>query len=226
MRLLALILIVSTAASAEYTTKKLTATKAGYYDVNARYLVFNQTHPLASTINPALKSFATREQTSWLRDIGEMQKEMGRPPTPWELEIGMEVVWKSPKVISVLISRYSYSGGAHPNHGLEAMNFGMVNRKAKQLKLTDFFATGFDASAHVSKLLIAKLRKTEGADWVKDGNLNKLDAKMVQRFTASDKGLIWYFNPYDVGPYAAGDFEVTLNLRELGPKFKREMLLK
>lgn len=224
MRTLALILLATLAQPADYTTKKLTAAKPDHYSANADYLVFNAKHPLASAISPALKSYATKEQASWLKDIQEMQKETGKPTTTWELEIGMEVVWNAPKLASILISRYSYSGGAHPNHGVEAMNFGIVNGKPKQLKLSDFFAAGFDSASHVSKLVIAKLKKTEGADWVKDGTLKKLDAKMLQRFTPSADGLTWYFNPYDVGSYAAGDFEVKLNLQELGPKFKRAML--
>lgn len=224
MRTLALILLATLIPPADYTAKKLTATKPDYYAAHAEYLVFNAKHPLASAINPALKSYATKEQTSWLKDIQEMQKEAGKPTAAWELEIGMEVAWNTPKLASILISWYNYSGGAHPNHGVEAMNFGVVNGKSRQLKLADFFASGFDSTSHVSKLILSKLKKTEGADWVKDGTLKKLDARMTQRFTPSATGLTWYFNPYDVGSYASGDFEVKLNLQELGPKFKRSLL--
>lgn len=224
MKVLTCLVALTLSFPADFAIKKLTAGEPDLYASNVAYLELSAKHPLSGVINPALKGLATREQTRWLKDAKEMQKELGKPTTAWEQEIAMSPDWNTPRLVSVVISRYDYSGGAHPNHGVEVMNFGLVKGKATQLKLADFFAPGFNGANHVSRLAIAKLKKVQGADWVQSGELKKLDNKMVERFTPSTTGLTWHFNPYDVGPYAAGDFEVKLTLNELGPKFKRAML--
>lgn len=224
MKVLTCLVALALGAPADFTVKKVTSGKPDFYVSNSAYLEFSAKHPLSGAINPALKGFATREQARWLKDAKEMQKELGKPTAAWEQEIGMSPEWNTPRLVSIVISRYDYSGGAHPNHGVEVMNFGLVRGRARQLKLADFFTSGFNSSSHVSKLVVAKLKKVQGADWVQSGELKKLDNKMLERFTPSATGLTWHFNPYDVGPYAAGDFEVKLILNELGPKFNRAML--
>lgn len=226
MKVLTCLVALALGSSADFTSKKVTSGKPDFYTSNVEYLEFSAKHPLSGVINPALKRFATLEQARWLKDAREMQKELGKPTTAWEQEVAMSPDWNTPRLVSVVISRYDYSGGAHPNHGVEVMNFGLLKGKATQLKLADFFAQGFNGSKHVSRLAIAKLKKIRGADWVQSGELKKLDSKMLERFTPSATGLTWYFNPYDVGPYAAGDFEVKLSLKELGPKFNRAMLVR
>jgi hypothetical protein len=210
---------------ADYVTKKITAKKAGLYEANAVYLEFSKSHPLAGVINPFLKNLAAKEHSEWIKLTLETQKDLGKPTSAWEHEIGMDVMRSTPRLVSIAVSTYDYSGGAHPNHGVDMFNFGLVRGKARQLKLADFFATGFNSSAFISKLVIARLKKEEGATSVQDGEVKTLNAKQLQRFSVGADGLTWYFNPYEVGPYAAGDFEVKLSLKELGPKFNKAMLL-
>lgn len=224
MKVLTCLIALTLGFPADFTVKKLSLSKAEFYVSNVEYLEFAPKHSLSAFMNPILKTYASTEQARWLKDAKEMQKELGKPNTQWEQDVAMAADWNTPRLVSILISRYDYSGGAHPNHGVEVMNFGFSKGKAKQLRLSDFFADGFDSSSFVSKLAIAKLKKEKGADWVQSGELKKLDARMLNRFTPSASGLKWHFNPYDVGPYVAGDFEVNLTLKELGPKFNRAML--
>ena len=218
-------LILPFHCGADYKTVEFRASQAGFYEAKVSYLKYADNHPLASIINPALRSIVTKSHLAWVKNAKGAVKELGKPTSPWEQEISVETARSTPRLVSLIIATYDYSGGAHPNHGVQTMNFGFVAGKPKQLSLSDFFAPGFDGRSHVSKLIIERLKQTEGADWVKEGQVTSLDTKMAERFVVNADGLTWNFNPYEVGPYASGDFEVKLTLSQLGPKFKRSLLL-
>jgi hypothetical protein len=212
-----------TKSQSQYASRTLTAIKADYYRANSEYLAFLR-HPLKASVNSVLKTFAETEHNRWVEEARKTQKDLGKPTAPWELEIAMHVEFESSRVLTIGISTYTYTGGAHPNHWIDMVTFGMASGKPRKFALGDFFAPGFDYAGHISKLVIGKLASAEGADWVKSGEVKKLDAKMMQRFAPQKDGMVWFFNPYDVGPYAAGDFEVKLTLAELGPNFKQALL--
>ena len=204
-------------------SKMITAAKPGYYQANAEYLVFGK-HKLAVVVNPILKKKAQSMHVEWIAQTEKAFKDLGKPFAAWEHEVSMHAYYQTPGLLTIGISTYDYSGGAHPNHWIEFMTFGAAAGKSRQLALKDFFLPGFDYATHVSSLVIKKLKAEEGADWVKNGEVRKMDAKMLQRFTPDKGGMVWFFNPYEVGPYAAGDFEVKLTLKELGPKFRAALL--
>ncbi|MCC7230764.1 MAG: DUF3298 and DUF4163 domain-containing protein [Fimbriimonadaceae bacterium] len=220
-----LALVLATGFIADYETVEFQASNTGCYVAKVSYLKFAESHPLASIINPALLSVVTKSHLAWVKNAKDAVKELGKPTSPWEQEITVEAVRSTPRLVSLSIATYDYSGGAHPNHGVQSMNFGFIAGKPKQLTLTDFFAPGFDSRGHVSKLIIERLKQTQGAEWVKEGQVTSLNTEMAERFVVNADGLTWTFNPYEVGPYASGDFEVKLNLNQLGPKFKRSLLL-
>lgn len=216
---------LATSFMADYKTVEFKVSKAGSYESKVSYLKYSVSHPLASIINPAQLSVVTKSHLAWVKNAKDAAKELGKPTSPWEQEISVEAARSTPRLVSLIIATYDYSGGAHPNNGVQTMNFGFVAGKPKQLSFSDFFGPGFDGRSHVSKLIIERLKQTEGADWVKEGQVTSLDTKMAERFVVNADGLTWIFNPYEVGPYVSGDFEVKLTLTQLGPKFKRSLLL-
>lgn len=224
MNALLCVLAVTLGSRGDHVTLTIFDTNAGFFSAKSEVLEFKPSVPMTSLVNSTLMKRAKNAHSSWVKSVKETQKDIDKPAAEWEYESSMKVSWRTPKLVSVLISKYEYSGGAHPNHGVEVANFGIVGGKPKSLTLSDFFSPGFNAKTFVSKAVVAKLKKAKGAEWVQSGQLKQLEPQMLERFTPSATGLTWYFNPYDVGPYAAGDFEVKLNLSELGPKFKKTML--
>lgn len=223
--LLAFVLLGAFSQAADYTTKTLKSAKPEAYQAMTTYLVWSASHPLAKVANPVLKEWATKLHNSWVKDVVDAQKAGEKPTSAWELEIGQEVVRGDIRVISVIASIYDYSGGAHPNHGSASFNFAMIGGKPKRLTLEDLFRKGSNPGKMVSAKVIAKLKNEEGADLVKDGEIKVLDKKQLDHFTIGADGLTWYFDPYEVGPYAAGDFQVKLTWKELGPSLNRAIVL-
>lgn len=212
-------------AGPEFAVKSVASKKAGYYEASANYLVWKPSHPLAKVANPAIENFVKSSYKKWIAGAEQAFKEDGKPTMAWDLEIDSERLRSDPRVISVIVNTYDYTGGAHPNHGSDTLNFAFVGGKPQQVKLNDLFKPGSNPGSMVSKKVIAKLMKTEGADWVQSGELKTLTPEMLNRFVIGSDGLTWLFNPYDVGPYAAGDFEIKLTWKELGPNLIRAIVL-
>ena len=218
-----MLLAIFTTLLADPEPVRISRSRADYYSAQATYLRYSH-HPIGQAMNATLASLAKKRVDAWVKEADRTAKDLGRPTHPWELELGFDVTYQTKTLVSVAVSEYNYSGGAHPNHGMETISFGIVSGKPKRLKLADLFNRGFDAYRHTNALLMAKLRKIEGADWIKNGDLKKLTPTMLERWTPTKKGLVWHMNPYDVGPYAAGDFDVSLSIAELGMNFRKELL--
>lgn len=223
--LFAFVVLAGLVHASGYTSKTISTKKAGWYQATATYIVLPPDNPLAKTANKALMLWAANEQKKWITGVTQSQKESGKPSSPWERESGMTPVRADVRVISVTSGTYEYSGGAHPNHWSEAFNFAMVEGKPRQLKLDDLFRKGSKPGKAISDKLIAKLQKEEGAEWVINGDVKAITPQQLDRFTIGMDGLTWYFNPYEVGPYVSGDFEIKLTWNELGPDLIRAIVM-
>jgi hypothetical protein len=53
----------------------------------------------------------------------------------------------------------------------------------------------------------------------------RLSVEQLNRFSISPTNLTFLLNHYEAGPYASGRFEVVLSITDLGPNFKRALIL-
>ena len=105
---------------------------------------------------------------------------------------------------------------------MNTRNYGLSNARPKLLTLGDFFRLGADYRAATMPKVPAKLND-QGANFVVDGTVKKLETAQLNNFMAEPDGLKWIFSPYDVAPCAAGVAEAKLKISELGPNFRREL---
>ena len=113
-------------------------------------------------------------------------------------------------LISIEFTVGSYSAGAaHPNSYTEVVNFDLKN--GKLLKLADLFLPGSKYVQTLATYCIQALKKQareQGADamldddWIQKGAAPELTN--YDNWTITKKGLGITFDPYQVGPYAAG----------------------
>lgn len=128
--------------------------------------------------------------------------------------------------ISVVRSDDTYEGGAHPNHVVDTL---LWNAEARRfINIKPFFKEMADGGptltqlAHLIRVALAaekKARDIEVGDADKDEWLINVKPKITDiggialaPSTESGKsaGLIAYFSPYAVGPYAEGEFSVFI----------------
>lgn len=201
------------------TNKKL------MYEVAAQY------PQLTGGNNPNIEKFNQLVRSSVTKKVAEFKKEMapeeGEEPRPEgsmgsDLNIGYEVALAQDDLVSVQFDIGSYyQGAAHPNSYTNVINYDLKN--GKQLNLNDLFKPGSKYLQALATYAIADLKKQskEKSNSLPDDMIESgaaPSAKNYQSWTITKKGLGINFDPYQVGPYAAGPHFVLVpyaNLKDL-----------
>lgn len=134
--------------------------------------------------------------------------------TPWEIETYGEVIRNSAGVLAVSLSNYSFTGGAHPNTTMTLLNFDL--KTGRTLKLKEFIRD----EAKLKKLVEAKFRQER--DLMPRESLNEAgffgdgDFVLPASFALQNNGILFYYNTYEVAPYAQGPTSFVLTWEEMG----------
>jgi hypothetical protein len=199
--------------------------KGKNFSARATYPGFRARTPLVRFANARIRSDVLGSYRQWLKATRTSLQADSKPIAPYEFELRPILHRYNPRVlISMNFNSYEYTGGAHGMSAFLAQNYAVVNGKPKEITLGDLFRRGTAYRPLVEHKIFAKLKKNKEAAWVQDGSVKTLTTSQFNNFTVSRSGLTWIFNPYEMGPYAAGIFEVTLTPAELGAGFKRELL--
>ncbi len=138
--------------------------------------------------------------------------------TAWTVETNGQVLYQSPKYVSIELANYSYTGGAHPNSYTTFLNFDAnTGEKIDPVELV----------SDVTRLMqLAEARFKEARDFPADINLMEegffWDGAFVlpQNIAIVEDGLLFYYNPYEVAAYAAGPTEFVVTYEEMGDIWK------
>jgi hypothetical protein len=162
--------------------------------------------------NEALVSSAKEQQAE--------SKKQGFPYNPLGNWVAWKVVTDLPGWLSLSADISDYSGGAHPNHGFDAL---VWDRKADRRRAPlDLFTSKEALSRAIRRDFCAaldKLRAEKRGEPVKAGSTDEFDqcidpvASTVilgssNRNSFDRIGIL--VGPYEAGPYVEGDYEVTL----------------
>ena len=136
----------------------------------------------------------------------------------WESETRWTVKSRSERVISLLAENYSYTGGAHGNHGSRGYTFWKQEGDVLQVELPDLFRENSGWETNVASLVVADLVR-QGASGVVtpfDGKPYKLDlGSQPPTFTVNRAGISFQFDPYEVGSYAEDSFQVFIPFKSV-----------
>ena len=143
----------------------------------------------------------------------------GLPAAPYAREIEYTVAAETPRLLSLAVSNYENTGGAHPNASLDALTWDKATGRA--LPLVELFRPGADMAAANKALCdairTAKTERTGEASFA--GELNACPALATVKATLAPStvagkagGLTVLFSPYEIGPYVEGAYEIDLPL--------------
>lgn len=138
------------------------------------------------------------------------------------LEIGKDSVW------NYSITQFSYTGGAHPNTVKRMFNMDVATGKI----ITPEKAFRMEHQAEIKKLIFKKLisevnLKMETDTIVSMEDLNDvgilLDGPLSipENFLLTKNGVVFYYNRYEIAPYSAGDFSLTVPYEEIEAYLKK-----
>lgn len=187
---------------------------------------FGYTYPAKARAIPALRAELDRRAAklrAWFRAGTAAERRSAaadkRTYHPWEQAVGWSVVADTPRFLSLSAQTYSYTGGAHPNHGYDALVWD--RRAGRALKAVDLFASGAAFNRVFRKPFCAVLDRERAerraGEPIAPGEMFNecIDPTKSTVILGSSDGRAFdrigvLIAPYEAGPYVEGDYEVTL----------------
>ncbi|MEP6985618.1 MAG: DUF3298 domain-containing protein [Chloroflexota bacterium] len=129
----------------------------------------------------------------------------------WGMDITNELYKYSDDIQTVLFRVSFYTGGAHPNSGYTSFTFDV--KKATELTLNDVFLNGKVPLDMIAKFAQDHLKKTlgdmEDATMLEAGTTTSTPDN-YKNWALTPTSIIFFFDPYQVAPYAAGPQKVEI----------------
>lgn len=154
--------------------------------------------------------------------IGEIQEEYESVNeefpsynTPWQLEVSADIIYQDSLFISIASTIYSFTGGAHPNSYQVYRSYDLATGKA--LTLGDLLDVGYELDLNEAAELEFRMAKRipPSRDLDDEGYFFEENRfKLNSNFAIMNRSLLFYFNPYEIGPYALGATELELKLTD------------
>ncbi len=146
-------------------------------------------------------------------DFQQIMKEAGDFMTGFAYETNMEVEWNTPNLLTLVFFTYTFTGGAHGNYGSSYITLDLENRK--KLGLEDVFKPGYEAT--VTSLLKKKVR--EYFERAPETPLNEFlfedEIPVTDNFGLLEDGVLFYYPPYELASYAAGEIGLLIEYEEI-----------
>ena len=132
------------------------------------------------------------------------------------IEINYNTEYADDDLISVSFLESTFSGGAHPNHNYFTVTYDL--KQGRELRLAELFKPGARYLQTVSAYTLRDLQGRKMPD--SDENMGlaqdifedgaKPTVENYRNWNITRKGLMFTFDPYQVGPYAAGPQTVII----------------
>jgi hypothetical protein len=183
------------------------------YEVDVQYpQITGGNNPNFEKFNEAARGLVTKKVADFKREMSEpsgVDPETAQESSGSDITISYNVALAQDDLVSIKFDVGSYfTGAAHGNSYAETLNYDLKN--GKPLKLSDLFKPGAKYLQTISSYAITDLKKqskTSGGEMLDAASIESgaaPDAKNYDGWTIEKTGLGINFDPYQVGPYAAG----------------------
>lgn len=128
-------------------------------------------------------------------------------PNSWVIELEGKQKSKADNTLTILISNYSYLGGAHPNSYQTYLNF---NQKTGELIQLEDIVLDQEAVLNIAEQQFRTTYDLSPDESLTNAGLFENKLELPENFAITKKGLRFVYNPYEIGPYAAGYYQFTI----------------
>lgn len=149
------------------------------------------------TIEDALKNF-DENYISFKNDFEDSEQ-------TWVLTIETEILYKTENIITIALSVYSDTGGAHGNDTIQFLNF---NPKTGTLLAKKDIISDMDGFKELAKSYFLNTMKNEGSD-ISEFFFGK-PFQLPEHIGFNDDGVILLYNIYEIASYNQGYTEFVM----------------
>jgi len=185
--------------------------KDEYIDVNIKIPVIEgmNNSELMDRLNGEFEKKALdfkKETEKSIKETIEEAKEHGWPLRPGSVYIDYDVKINDNDTMSISMTFYQFTGGAHGNTIKETVNLDLAN--GKELALSELF----DSSKDYKQVLTDEILKqmNENKEILFPETLENFKASDDLNFYLLDDGIVFYFNQYEIATYASGIIEYKI----------------
>ena len=158
-----------------------------------------ETNSSTATVNKSI-DFFNKEYIDFKNDFPESAME-------WDAQIDGEIMYQSDEIVSIALTSYMNTGGAHGSLVITFLNFDVFT--GKQLKNEDLFED------YLSFKEIAKEYFNEEIADKKDLYFESDNFKLPENIGFNDEGVILLYNTYEIAPYSSGITEINIPWNDL-----------
>jgi hypothetical protein len=224
LTLLVLLLVIPTIAQTDTDGERICYERFGQWDAENQTcfmemgLTLRVAYPLELLDNEYIISVIEPYLENLRADFANIFAENGFPsPAPWSLYVTYEIYEYSEDIVTVKFDISEYTGGAHPNLYFNTMTFDLTNQQI--LSFTDLFQEDINPLTTIAPLAQEQLGEVLGTDemtmqWIIEGT-GDTNFENYRNFAVTDAGLMLFFEPYQVAPYAAGPQTMTIDWETL-----------
>ena len=206
-------------------------------DVSVDYILLSDDTEGARKINDSLRHLAVNSVISWLdsatvadhpdaqtdltkaavllaADYETVRKDMGSLGGCWEVKTVADTVHAGPGALTVKYETFAYTGGAHPNSSLSFYNF---DRKTGQALTLADMVSDTTALLQVVEKAFRKQQDLSPQNNLEEQGYFLRDGRffLPGNVGMSSKGMVFYYNPYEIAAYAIGPIQVTIPYEQL-----------
>ncbi len=159
----------------------------------------------------------------FVRNYDDFTDEMNEFTQGWYYEGTSNVNVLNDTLISLALEESYYTGGAHGSGGKYFLNFDP--RTGEMYQLDDFFMEGYELALNTAgEKVFRKERELAETDDLQENYFEFPDNKfrLNDNFGFSNKGITFYFNSYEIAPYAAGPTEIFIPFSEISSWLRKE----
>jgi hypothetical protein len=158
---------------------------------------------------------------SFIGSYEKLQKDFPKDTFGWEAKIEGRVKYQSDSILNIEINHYTYTGGAHGYQGLRSLIFDP--NTGKSIPNDQLFKNKNAFTTFAEKKFRAKYKIPENQSINATGLMFE-DEKfnLPQNIFYTDKGLLLYYNSYEVASYADGTKELLLPYTEINDYLARK----
>lgn len=151
---------------------------------------------------------------AFIASYEKLQKEEPQERFGWEAQVSAREIYRSERIVNIELDHYTFTGGAHGYSGKRSLIFDMET--GKHLSNHDLFkdVNAFRAFAEVKfrqKFKIPSSAPINSAGFMFEEE--KFNLPETVFFTG--KGLLLYYNTYEIASYAEGPRELLLPYAEI-----------
>lgn len=152
----------------------------------------------------------------FIGSYNEFKNEVPDAPQKWEYNMDSRILLNKNGVLSLSLSEFTYTGGAHPNHSKTYLSF--FTDSGLLIPLDEIFKKNYlNSLTDLAEKEFRKQRNLKPDESLKDAGywFENNVFHLNENYALTEKGLTFYFAPYEIGPYSLGETELTIPYIEL-----------